>query len=199
MAYNVIDLKCPGCGEPVQTDQRNCKFCGREIIISSLNSIYDMTAQELNKYANTYKKALMDNPDNRELSVSIGLCYLKLKLYDKAYENFEKAIEEDLDNSEVYFYAAISLLKGKKAFLSTKVKIDNAIELINSAIMIENKGIYFYFLSYIKYDFYYRKSLNISPNFMEELTSARQNLVTVADVERLFELLSVAIPEAIII
>ncbi len=199
MTYSVIDLKCPGCGEPVKTDQKCCKFCGREIVISSFNSVYDMTDQELNKYANTYKKALNEHPENAELSASIGMCYLKLKLYDKAYENFEKAIEEDFDNSEVFFYAAISLLKGKKAFLATKAIIDKAIELVNAAIMIENRGIYFYFLSYLKYDFYSRKSLNAFPSFEEELINARNNSVTSSDIHKLFELLCVTIPEPMII
>lgn len=199
MAYSVIDLKCPGCGEPVKTDQKYCKFCGREVIISSFNSVYDMTAQELNKYANTYKKALNEHPENTELSASIGMCYLKLKLYDKAFEHFEKAIEEDFDNSEIYFYAAISLLKGKKAFLATKSTVDKAIELVNAALMIENRGIYYYFLSYLKYDFYSRKSLNVYPSFVEELINARNNSVTLSDIDRLFELLCVAIPEQMII
>lgn len=45
------------------------------------------------------------------------MCYLKLKLFDKALSAYEKAIEDNFDNSEIYFYAAICLLKGQKAFL----------------------------------------------------------------------------------
>ena len=80
MTYNVIDLNCPGCGEPVKTDKRDCKFCGREIIVSTFNSIYEMSAQELNKHVRTYNKALNDHPENIELSTSIGMCYLKIKM-----------------------------------------------------------------------------------------------------------------------
>lgn len=197
MAYKIIDLKCPGCGEPVKTDRRNCKYCGRQVVISSFNSVYDMSVQDLNKYTNTYKKALNENPDNVELSCSIGMCYLKLKLYDKAYESFEKAIEGNFDNSEIYFYAAVSLLKGKKAFLARKSDIDKSIDLTNAALMIENRGIYNYFLAYLKYDFYSRKSLNVFPNYIEELINARENSVTVNDIENLFNLLGVTTPEAL--
>lgn len=199
MIYKIIDLKCPGCGEPVKTDERNCKYCGRQVIISSFNSVYDMSLQDLNKYTNTYKKALNESPDNVELNCSIGMCYLRLKLYDKAYESFEKAIEENFDNSEIYFYAAVSLLKGKKAFLARKADIDKAIELTNAALMIENRGIYNYFIAYLKYDFYSRKSLNVFPNYIEELINARDNSVTVNDIENLFNLLGVTLPEELVI
>ena len=76
-----------------------------------------MPLPEVNKYAGAYRSALSQHPDNTELNNSIAMCYLKLKLYDKAQASFAKAIEDNFDNSETYFYAAISLLSGKKAFL----------------------------------------------------------------------------------
>lgn len=99
-----------------------------------------MNPQVTNKYVKFYKEALADNPNNPQLNSSIGMCYLKLKLYDKALESFEKAIEDDFDNSETYFYAAVCLLKGRKAFLTPKADIDKALEYINAALMIENRG-----------------------------------------------------------
>ena len=35
--------------------------------------------------------------------------------------------------------------------------IEKAIEYATSASMIENRGIYNYFISYLKYDFYFQK------------------------------------------
>ncbi len=70
----------------------------------------------VNKYVNSFSAALKSTPDNDLLNISAAMCYLKLKLYDKAKFAFEKAIENDIDNSEAYFYAAVSLLKGKKHF-----------------------------------------------------------------------------------
>lgn len=52
------------------------------------------------------------------------MCYLMLKLYDKALPAFEKAMEDNFDNSETFFYAAVCLLKGRKAFLLTRPEID---------------------------------------------------------------------------
>ena len=167
MAHQIIDLRCPSCGAAVSTGQSECNNCYNPITISTFNSVYSMSLPEVNKYAKAYESALSQHPDNTELNNSIAMCYLKLKLYDKAQAAFEKAMEDNFDNSETYFYAAICLLKGKKAFLAQRADIDKAVEYINAALEIEPRGIYYYFLAYIKYDFYERKYLNTTPNYRE--------------------------------
>ena len=116
MSYKTERLTCPGCGFPISVGMKECP-AGHPINISTFNSVYDMPMPLVNKYANTYRKDLAEDPDDKELNNSIGICYLKLKLYDKALEAFEKAMEDNFDNSETFFYAAICLLQGKKAFL----------------------------------------------------------------------------------
>ena len=193
-----INLNCPGCGAPVSTSQKQCTFCSRPIVISSFNSVQSMSPLELNKYANAYRKALSENPDNKDLNTSIAHCYLKLKLYDKALPAFDKAIEDNFDNSETFFYAAICLLKGQKAFIAPRANIDKIEEYINAAMMIEPKGIYYYFQAYIKYDYFNRKYLKTSPTWEEALQTAIDNGVSITDVEQLFATLGVDIPEKLI-
>lgn len=103
MAHQVIDMKCPGCGAPTSTGETTCKYCHRPVIISTFNSVYNMPLPEVNKYAGAYRKALSENPDSMELNNSVAMCYLKLKLYDKATEAFERAMEDNFDNSETFF------------------------------------------------------------------------------------------------
>ncbi len=153
-----------------------------------------MPLPEVSKYADTYRSILGQNPDNTEINNSIAMCYLKLKLYDKAQAAFEKAVESDFDNSETYFYAAVCLLKGKKAFLAQRSDIDKAVEYINAALMIEPRGIYYYFLAYIKYDFFERKYLNTTPNYRECVQMAYSIGTSDADKEMLFNILGVAVP-----
>jgi Uncharacterized enzyme of heme biosynthesis len=150
---------------------------------------------EVNKYAATYRKALAENPDDQNLNTSIAMCYLKLKLYDQALLAFEKAMEDNFDNSEAFFYAAVTLLKGQKAFLAPRANIDKIGEYLNAAVMIEPKGIYYYFLSYIKYDYFQRKYLNTSPNYKEALDMAMENGVSDYDIEQLFSILNVQRPD----
>ncbi len=195
MSHQVIELACPGCGARVSTGQHECMYCYKPIVISTFNSVYSMPMPEVNKYAATYRKALAENPDDQNLNTSIAMCYLKLKLYDQALLAFEKAMEDNFDNSEAFFYAAVTLLKGQKAFLAPRANIDKIGEYLNAAVMIEPKGIYYYFLSYIKYDYFQRKYLNTSPNYKEALDMAMENGVSDYDIEQLFSILNVQRPD----
>lgn len=194
MAQRIVELNCPGCGARVSTMQTECEWCHKPVVITTFNSVYTMPGPTVSKYASTYRQALKQAPDDPQLNSAIAMCYLKLKLYDKALEAFEKAIEDDFDNSETYFYGAVCLLQGKKAFLNSKKDVDRAIQYINAAIMLEPRGIYYYFLAYLKYDFYERKSLNIRPNYYQELVSAVTNQVSQADIQMLFDLLGQTVP-----
>lgn len=197
MAHQIIDLKCPGCGAPASTGETQCRYCGRPVIISTFNSVYTMPMPEINRYAGAYRQALAENPDNTELNRSVAMCYLKLKLYDKALEAFEKAVEQDFDNPETFFYAAVCLLKGKRPFLAVKPVIEKIEEYIQAALMIEPRGIFYYFLSYVKYDYYFCKRLNASPNYQELLQMAVQAGLSVYDVEQLYGVLGTPKPDCL--
>lgn len=194
MAHQVIEINCPGCGARVSTAQKECEWCHGPVIVSTFNSVYSMPMPEVNKFARAYRTALAENPDNHELNNSVAMCYLKLKLYDNALPAFIKAMEDNFDNSETFFYAAICLLQGKKAFLHQRPTINKILEYINAAIMIEPRGIYYYFLAYIKYDYFKRKFLNVSPNFMDELKRARAIGYSEHDTQQLFAILGVEKP-----
>ena len=197
MAHQVIDMRCPGCGAPTSTGQTICQRCFRPIVISTFNSVYEMPLPEVNKYANAYRSVLAQNPDSAELNTAIAMCYLKLKLYAKAQAAFEKAVADNFDNSEVFFYAAVCLLKGKKAFLAKRTDIDKMEEYLQAALMIEPRGIYYYFWAYIKYDHFYRKHYRTSPDYQELLSSAEQAGLSNYDVEQLYAILGVARPDCL--
>ena len=194
MSHTVIEMNCPGCGARVSTGQSECEWCHKPIIISTFNSVYSMPMPEVNKFAGAYKKALAENPDNQELNNSVAMCYLKLKLYDKALPAFEKAMEDNFDNSETFFYAAVCLLKGRKAFLCNRPEIDKIEEYINAAIMIEPRGFYYYLLAYIKFDYFNRKFFKTSPTYQEALAMAQQQGYSPFDAEQLFGILGVERP-----
>lgn len=197
MAHQIVELECPGCGKAITTSTQQCPQCFREIVISTFNSVSGMSPLEINKQANAYRKAMVNNPDNQTLNMSIAFCYLKLKLYDKAIPCFEKAIEDNFDNSETYFYAAIALLKGKKAFLAPRSVIDKIEEYLQAAIMIEPKGIYHYFWAYIRYDHHFRKSYRMSPNYQELFAQAKQIGLSQTDVLELYKILEVERPSVL--
>ena len=121
----------------------------------------------------------------------MALCFLKLKLFDKAYELFSKAMEDDVDDSESYFYAAVCLLKGKKAFLSSKPEINQILELMEAAVSIEERGIYYYFMAYIKYDYFKRKFLTTSPTYKDYLLLSKRFGCSATDIDTMFKMIGV--------
>lgn len=194
MSTVALDITCPGCGAPVNTSMETCPYCKRPVVISTFNSVYSMPMPEINKYAGTYRKILAEDPDNQQINNSIAMCYLKLKLYDKALDAFEKAMEDNFDNSETFFYAAICMLKGGIPFTQSRETILKIIEYIQAALMIEPKGIYYYFLAYVKYDYYERKYLNTTPNYAAVLADAKKAGLSAYDVDQLWSILGVARP-----
>lgn len=195
MSHQVIELNCPGCNARVSIGQKECEWCHKPIIISTFNSVYSMPAPDVNKYAGAYSKALAEHPYNQELNNAAAMCYLKLRLYDKALPAFERAMEDNFDNSETFFYAAVCMLRGKKAFLAQRADINKAVEYLNAAIMIEPRGIYYYFLAYIKYDYFERKYLNTTPDYQECTRQAYTMGVSEFDKDMLFGVLGVARPD----
>lgn len=130
--------------------------------------------------------------------MSVAMCYLKLGMYDKAAEAFDKALENNFDNSEAFFYAAICRLGGKKANIIKDRGIINKIEeYIQAALMIEELGIYYYFWAYIKYDYYKRKFLNTTPTWQELLEKAQKTGLSPTDVEQLYAILKVDRPSCL--
>lgn len=156
-----------------------------------------MPVSQVRKYANVYRSALIENPDDTELNNSAAMCYLKLKLYDKALEKFERAMEDNLERADIFFYAAICLLKGKKAFLAERTDIDKAEKFIQAALMIEPKGIYYYFWAYIKYDYFYRKCYKTFPTYQEAFAMAQQKGLSNYDVNQLYDILGVEHPDCL--
>lgn len=194
MATQVITLNCPTCGGTVNTSQQCCEYCGNSILISSFQAVVEMSAPAINKHVSSYRQALASDPENKELNTSVAMCFLKLKLYDQALAAFEKAMEFNFDNSEVFFYAAVCLLKGKMPFLHMRPTIDKILSYMESALMIEPRGIYYYFLAYIKHDYFRRKFLNITPDFTQHLAQAKQAGVSEYDIGQLYAIIGTQRP-----
>jgi tetratricopeptide (TPR) repeat protein len=173
---------CYCCGAAVAIDSTNCSYCENPVRITTFQSVWNLPNPTVNKYLSSYQKASADEQNNSE---PIAFCYLKLKLHDKALQYFEKAMTENFDNSEIFFYAAICCLKGKKAFLAPRTDIDRSIEYIEAAKMIEPRAIY---------DYFKRKGYSINPNYEMELITAQTKGLALGDIEYLHEILTTPRP-----
>lgn len=194
MSIDVVAATCRGCGAPLSIGAKVCDYCQGPVTISTFNSVNSMPLPMINKYAMSYSRDLAGNPNDKQSNTAVAYCYLKLKMYDKALSYFEKAVEDNFDDSEVYFYAAVCCLKGTKAFLHQRPTINKIEEFLNAATMIEPKGIYYYFWAYIKYDYYERKFLNTNPNYRSMLATAASYGISEYDKNQLFSILNVEKP-----
>jgi tetratricopeptide (TPR) repeat protein len=133
-----------------------------------------MPLPQVQKYQISFQAQIAANPNDNTLNSSLAFCFLKLKLPEKALPFFEKAMADNFSDPSLYYYAAVCLLKGKKAFLSMRPEIDAIERYLDTAISLEPRGIFYYFQAYIKNDYFERKRLNAKPGSKELLGTARQ-------------------------
>ena len=188
----VICPRCPNCGAPVKNNSNQCEYCSSPVIITSFTEAIKLP--DISKYTREYKSVLNSSQDNPELNAALAFCYLRLKIYEEAQILFQRAIDGGLMTSEIFFYSAVSLLNGKKAFLAKRDLISKIESRINAARSLEDKAIYAYFHAYIKYDYFKRKSLITSPDYKTLLNEALRMGLSEADVRILYELLNVERP-----
>jgi tetratricopeptide (TPR) repeat protein len=106
-----------------------------------------------------------------------------LKKYDQALNYLEKAQADNFEDATPFFYAAVARLKGRKPFLLNRQEIDQIMTDIEAAMSIEPKAEQYYFMSYIKRDYFKRKFLNTTPSWEEYMQEAVDNGLSAADVE----------------
>ena len=192
------EINCPGCQAPLSIDMKTCPYCGRPVVITTFSAVNSLSNLDLNRYqANIGKNIAAGKGNESENEASLGFIFLKLKLYSKANEHFSKAVDTYFDSAELFMAAAVAKLEGKKAFLNTRDIINECERYLNIAIEIEPRGIFYYFLAYLRYDYHFRKGFRVSPTYMEYLRKAVDVGVSHADINTLFDMLGVAIPDQI--
>ena len=186
--------ECPNCGAGINATDKKCPFCRGPILVSSINESSSLTFVQLQKYQSRYKQLLADASDDVDLNISLGMIYMKLKLYDNAESCFSKAIDKCFDNPDLFFAAAICQLRGKKAFLTPRANIDNALNYIHIAQDIESKSIYYLFEAYIANDYFERKCFSYKQTSRQIFETAIQHGLGNGDITTLFDLLGVTNP-----
>lgn len=190
----IENLNCPGCGAPVDIKEKKCDYCKQNLIIKDFKTIKKKNKEDVKKYLDFYKILTKTDINNYNYEKSQGICFLKLGLYENAINSFKKYIEKNIYDSDVIFYLTISLLKGKKPFLTPRSIIDEIVEKIEAAILIEEKEIYKYFYAYIKFDFFKRKSYKTIPTY-NELLDEIYDKINDDEIEELFEILKTERPD----
>ena len=179
----IISMKCPSCGASITTQTKQCDYCQSDILVKSFKNLAAMPLPQVNKYMAAYQSASAEHPDNNDVNAAVGLCFLRLKKYDQALNYLEKAQADNFEDATPFFYAAVARLKGRKPFLLNRQEIDQIMTDIEAAMSIESKAEQYYFMSYIKRDYFKRKFLNTTPSWEEYMQEAVDNGLSAADVE----------------
>ena len=183
--------KCVLCKKPIDDGVNQCPHCAAQLSFAAPSDFSGVSRGKLMAYTDSYQEILQEKPNDNAANKSIALCYLMLQMYDEAYTYFMKATVSNYDDADAYYYAAVCMMKGKKAFLHTRPEIDKCLELLNAAISVDPKGIYYYYMAYIKYDYFKRKFLITKPDFKECLLKAKNYGCTMAEVNEMYSVLGV--------
>ncbi|MCF7868545.1 MAG: hypothetical protein K9N09_07595 [Candidatus Cloacimonetes bacterium] len=168
-------LKCQGCGANLSPNNSICEYCKSENIVKTEKDPFKLDKKLTKQYSNYYKCKAKENPTDAEAIYSLGLFYLKLKLYDLAISNFKNAITLTPDEADLYYYYALSLIKGRRIKTLTFKEIKIIEEYLNTAIQLEDKASYYYLSALIKYDYYRANGLmSNGSSYSELITEAKE-------------------------
>jgi hypothetical protein len=123
-----------------------------------------------------------------------GMDHLRLGLHAKALEGFRLAMNAGAQSPDLYYLSAVAILDGRKAFLASLARISEAEGLLHAALRLEDRGVFHYFLAYLGFDYYERKSLKAPTPWPASLARSWSLGVTKEEVDSLFALLSVNDP-----
>lgn len=188
----IKSFSCPSCGANIDINQKKCDYCGNSVYINKFDKKYSFS--ELLKRVSSYNSVLSINPNDPDACFSLGICKLQQGLYDEAINLFERNILFSAGDANTFFYYAIALLKGKKPFLVARNEIDKIEELLKNAIAIDEKGIYYYFHGYVRYDHHERKGYRMVDKSIEYINQAKELGVTLDEIYNLHSVLNTKIP-----
>jgi tetratricopeptide (TPR) repeat protein len=181
--------ECPQCGAPASPSDKKCNFCKCEFFVASLSYVGSFDKGAIDKYINHYKELAKTDPENGEAIFSLGLCYLQLKLFPLAQKNFERATELIPEYPDVYYYYALSIIKGRRVKSLTLKEIKSIEQYLNTAIQLDqSKAKYYYLSAILKYDYYRMNGLAVpAPAENELIEEAKTKVQEPEEIQRLLD------------
>lgn len=146
--------KCHQCGWPFDSEalQSNaCKKCRRAIDRPAIQKIIICNAE-----------ILRHQPGDPDALLNMGLCYLRLGLYDVAESFFGRLIDAQPEAASGYYYKAIGSMKGRRPRVMMLDDIRTAEQLLLTAMSLEpDNGRYDVVLAAMRHDYYVMNGLRV--------------------------------------
>lgn len=195
-------IKCSRCEFETELQSKDevkkCKSCKAYIIVQNtfeaetLSSVEKMK-QQMNLLA-ALNRGSLDQDSKDMLNNSLGLIALESKSYLIAQKHFQKAVDENPDNAEAYYYHSLSLLNGQRPFLNSRNLIDQLIQNMDFALSLGMKGKYAYLKALLIHDFYILKSFRYPESVSSVLEIANALGVTDEEKREIFKILNMNKP-----
>ncbi|BDR54206.1 hypothetical protein KIMH_03170 [Bombiscardovia apis] len=132
------EMVCPGCGASILKESTDCEYCGRRIVLTSLNvkQVRKAAYQDSARFLDLYKDALKKSPDNPQVLASLGYTLFDRGEYGEAINKFEQASAQGFEDADVTFHIALARLKSKKPFQIKLKEAEQIVQMIDNAIAI---------------------------------------------------------------
>ncbi len=128
-------------------------------------------------------------PEDGDSQFALGLCYLHLRLFDLAIRHFGRAVELMPESSDVYYYYALAMIRGRRPKTLSLNEVRQIEEYVSSAMQLDGtRAKYNYLAAILKYDYYLANGLRVpDPSAEELLTEASTKDHEGDEVERLLD------------
>lgn len=151
-------LTCASCGSSLSPKAMKCEFCDNLNIITK-----ESNPLKLNPLLS---KQYLANEQLSKDFFNSGLLHINLKNYEIAKKLLEKEIENNPVNADAYYYYAISIINGKRIKSLGYSDIKMIVQLLNSAMQLEDNAKFYFLLAIINYDFFEGNGMIVpEPNY----------------------------------
>lgn len=169
---------CPQCGWTFDNEalQANtCKKCRSALLITSVAYLEKFDRPAIHKYITRNAEILKRDPDEQDALLSMGLCYLRLGLYEMSEKFLGKLIDAHPETASGYYYKSIGSFRGRRPRVATLNVIRAAEQLLLTAITLEpENGRYDIILAAMRHDYYVVNGLRVPlPTPAELLVGAK--------------------------
>jgi tetratricopeptide (TPR) repeat protein len=187
---------CPQCGWTFDTEalQANtCKKCRSALLVTSVAYLEKFDRPAIQKYIAHYSEVLKRDAENSDALLSMGLCYLRLGLFDLADKYLNRLIEGHPEGASGYYYKAIASFKGHRPRLVTLTSIRAAEQLLLTAMQLETGNARNdLVLAAMRHDYYVLNGLRVpEPSIAELVRGAKDKHIDVLEITQALSLLKV--------
>ena len=170
---------CPQCGWTFDTEAlraNSCKKCRSALLITSVAYLEKFDRPAIQKYIARNSEVLRHDPEDQDALLSMGLCYLRLGLYELAEKFLGRLMDAHPEAASGYYYKAIGVLRGRRPRVVTLNVIRTAEQLLLTAMTLEpDNGRHDVVLAAMRHDYYVVNGLRVPVPTPAELLEGAQS------------------------